>query len=263
MEQEYFDRLTDDEALQELEKRLERKRIENGVTELEPTPLEECLKDPPDVDAKREEWLKEREKRQELEQKYRRWESFIEDRGIRYRPCRLSNFVVSGEQQAAVLAAVEGYATRIVDEISIGTNVILFGPKGTGKDHLLTALSHMAFGHGFTVEWRNGVDLYGDMRDSIAADMPEKDFVDRLVRPNVLYLSDPLPPVGAITNYQSSMLLRILDARYSRARPTWCSVNVLGGDELDQRMAGQNADRLRDGALALYCNWPSYRKVRA
>ena len=40
----------------------------------------------------------------------------------------------------------------------------------------------------------------------------------------------------------------------------WVTVNVNSRAELDSRMGVQLADRLVDGALTLFCNWPSYRK---
>jgi DNA replication protein DnaC len=87
--------------------------------------------------------------------------------------------------------------------------------------------------------------------------------VNRMVQPDVLYLSDPLPPFGNLTAHQATMLFRILDARYSRSKPTWVSVNVVSGLELDERIGAQNGDRLRDNAICILCDWPSYRKARA
>ena len=56
-------------------------------------------------------------------------------------------------------------------------------------------------------------------------------------------------------------LFRILDGRYSRRRPTWVTVNVSSRAELNERLTPQNADRLRDGALAVFCDWQTYRKT--
>ena len=39
------------------------------------------------------------------------------------------------------------------------------------------------------------------------------------------------------------------------------TVNVASGAELDERLSPQGADRLRDGALAIYCDWSSWRKA--
>ncbi len=116
---------------------------------------------------------------------------------------------------------------------------------------------------GRDVVWRNGMDLYGDIRDAMGEDgESESSIIRKLVRPDLLYLSDPLPITGALSQHQMNMLFRILDGRYSQRRATLCTVNVSSGTELDERMGAQNADRLKDGALAIYCNWSSYRKAR-
>jgi hypothetical protein len=57
------------------------------------------------------------------------------------------------------------------------------------------------------------------------------------------------------------MLFRVVDARYRQCKPTWITVNAVGRTELDRRMGAQTADRITDGAVALFCNWPSYRKA--
>ncbi len=138
---------------------------------------------------------------------------------------------------------------------------MLFGPKGTGKDHLLVALCRAAIVAGKYVLWQNGMDLFGDIRDRMDTADSERALINRLVAPDVLYLSDPVPPLGNLTEFQSSMMFRILDGRYSRRKPTWCSVNASKGAELESRMGPQNVDRLRDGALSIHCDWPSYRAV--
>ena len=202
----------------------------------------------------------------------RRWEVFVGKRGERYRGCRLENYACELPEQTRAVGLLYDYCATISERVKQGEGVVLFGPRGTGKDHLLVALARAAIGAGLTVDWQNGLDLFGDVRDAITSKSLEKALLTGLVRPDVLYLSDPLPLAmssgsgssvpGALSEFQASMLFRILDARYSRRRPTWCSVNVQSGRELDERLAPQNADRLRDNALAIHCHWPSYRRAR-
>lgn len=113
------------------------------------------------------------------------------------------------------------------------------------------------------VTWQNGMDLFGDIRDAMDTGDTERSLVARLVAPDVLYMSDPLPPIGKLTEFQAGLLFRVLDGRYNRRRPTWATINVSSGAELDDRIGPQNGDRLRDGALAIFCDWSSYRKVQA
>jgi len=69
--------------------------------------------------------------------------------------------------------------------------------------------------------------------------------------------------VGALTPYQASCLYDILDFRWQRRMPTWCSVNVSSSEEADQRLGAVITDRLQDGAMVLRLTWPSYRKPRS
>jgi len=199
-----------------------------------------------------------------LDERINRWKSLVVARGSRYENCRLENFSVTCEDQRKAVATLTEYCRDINARVKTGDSVVLFGPRGTGKDHLAMAICREAVKNGFTVRWQNGMDLFGDIRDAIddAEGLTERTLVERLVRPELLYLSDPLPPIGMLTQFQATMIFRILDARYSRSRPIICTVNVSGGAELDERMGAQNGDRLRDGATAIFCNWPSFRKVK-
>jgi DNA replication protein DnaC len=189
------------------------------------------------------------------------WESLVRLRGKRYADCRLSNFELRHEQQRSTVERLENFAKGIHSHVTSGHGVLCFGAKGTGKDHLLMALARVAVGHHFSVHWMNGAEMRGDVRDSTKMDDLERNYVATLVRPDVLWISDPLPVSGSLTEAQQDRLFRVLDARYSRLKPTWVTVNVANREELEERMGPQNADRLRDGALAVFCDWPSFREV--
>ena len=222
---------------------------------------------PPAMDSeaaeKRQAAMLEREQRTEMNQRYARWENLLSDRGSRYADARIESFTVTDPKQAPVLERLSEYRAAIVERIQDGEGLILFGPKGTGKDHLAMAMARAAIGAGRKVVWKNGMDLFGDFRDAMDKGDSERAMIRELVNPDVLYLSDPLPPIGPLTPYQATMVFRILDGRYNHRRPTWVTVNVTGSKEMDERMGAQNGDRIRDGAMALFCDWPSYRKVKA
>lgn len=203
----------------------------------------------------------ERERSREMRARAELWLSFANGRGSRYADCRLETFDTSSPKQAAAVNALKEYRDTMADRLADGEGIVLFGPKGTGKDHLLVSLCPVAFAMGKRVVWQNGMDLFGEMRDRMDSGESERALVSRLVYPDVLYLSDPVPPIGSLTEFQASMMFRILDGRYSRRKATWCSVNVSKGSELEERMGPQNVDRLRDGALSIHCDWPSYRAV--
>lgn len=188
----------------------------------------------------------------ELSQRYT---DLLRAAGERYRTCTLESFACSAPQQKKVVAALRGHLASDSTD-----SVIFFGPVGTGKDHLAFALCRSAIRAGKTVSWINGQKWFGVIRDAMDTAKTEDSLISELARPDVLCLSDPLPPVGALTQHQATMLYRLVDARYSRNRPTICTINVGSDTEADERLGAATWDRLCHGALRLNCKWETYRK---
>lgn len=258
---------SDDALIEELQRSLEQRRKDAGIELREPAQIPERA--PPRIatpeEIERRNRAAEDQRRWERQCERRgRWSSLVESRGSRYGDCTLETFDAQTSEQKAALNAVRTYIEDIGQNIRSGLGIVFYGPRGTGKDHLAMAVCREAIRNDLRVKWQNGMDLFGDIRDAMTEDgESEKKFVDRMVRPDLLYLSDPLPPIGSLTQFQAAMLFRILDARYSRMKPLVCTVNVANRTEFDERIGPQNSDRIRDGAIAVFCNWQSYRKVRS
>lgn len=187
--------------------------------------------------------------------------------GPRYARCRLDNFAMyedreSAKRQFFMLERVKDFCANMSDNIKAGANMILFGPKGTGKDHILAACMHVAaLECQQSVHWVNGLDFYGGVRDLIGSGEKESSFIERFVRPDVLAISDPVPPSGeTLKDFQQQMLFRIVDERYRQTGPIWITVNAEGRDDLERRMGGNIADRLIHSSLSLFFDWPTYRR---
>lgn len=182
--------------------------------------------------------------------------------GARYRDCRFQTYAIEHDAQRKAVAALERYAEHAPERIAAGAGVVLFGPCGTGKDHLLTALAvRVAYLHSVPrITWISGPAFFAELRDRISDGAPEREIIDRLARADVLVISDPMPPSGTLTEYQSATMFRLVDARYQNRRPTWVSLNAESGADAEKRLGVATTDRLRDGALTIACNWPSHRK---
>lgn len=199
-------------------------------------------------------------------------ESLWEARGRRYRTCTLENFWVSSplakdaKQQRRVVEAIGRYADQILERIAAGTNVLLTGRPGTGKDHLLAALMSRALEAGRSVRWISGTTLFRQVRDAIIESrveaIPERevDLIRRYTVPDVLVISDPARANESLSKHQRDKLYEIIDARGNDRRAIWVSLNAQSREQAAAMIGPDNVDRLRDGALTCVCNWPSYRK---
>ncbi|WP_339911862.1 ATP-binding protein [Symmachiella dynata] len=197
------------------------------------------------------------------ETKRRGWHyrEVMETAGLRYHGCTLRNFVASNESQHRVKTEMTEFCRNIQANVAGGRNLILFGPTGTGKDHLMAAGIRAAIRDvGASVKWANGVELFARVRDNMKNGGSEKAVANEFTEPDVLAISDPVPPMGGLTNFQMAFLQRIIDARYRRFLATWITINVANGREAEERIGTPAVDRLRHGCLQLFCNWGSYRK---
>lgn len=182
--------------------------------------------------------------------------------GDRFAKCSSSTYVVRGEYQRRVVEAVLNYSANIVDNANTGTGLVLYGPVGTGKDHLAYVVAKAAVISSLSVLWMRGQDWFGEIRDAMDTDRSEAAMMGELIRPAVLFVSDPLPPIGNLSQHQATMLYRLVEARYSRQLPTVVTVNVANDDEADARLGAPTWDRLCHGALKALCAWESFRKPK-
>ena len=211
-------------------------------------------------DELRRQESEEYEKRDIQRKRWDAWHRVIRHAGDRYSTTSFDNYEVSHPEQAAVVDDLKEYSKAVGDNVTASRGVVLFGPSGTGKDHLLLAMARIAIGVDIlSVHWACGQELFGGARDLIGGNGTERDFVKQYTRPTILILSDPLPVSGALTDFQAGLISRIVDGRYRNGLPTWCSMNVKTRGEVEERMGVAIADRLRHDAVTRYCSWPSYR----
>ena len=192
--------------------------------------------------------------------------SFDNSIGERYRSCCKKNYIISHDKQRVVMEAISEYAGNIDQNIDAGRGVVLYGPSGTGKDHMLITLGRYAAvrliragAYRNKVSVISGAELCAKFRGAIGDDNEEKVMKD-FVRPGVLILQDPVPSTGSPSDFQLQQLYRLIDARYRDLKPTWASINASCGADAEAVLGTPIVDRLSDGALTLHCDWPSYRR---
>lgn len=208
------------------------------------------------------------EEARELEEKILQWEKaiarmnrFVGTRGERYKQCTFENYEIRNDSQRKVVASLVEYAKNAKENIAKGKNVLLIGPKGTGKDHLLCALAKRVFMETAKApEWDNGVELLEQFHRESMGSIGRFDWnSESPASCDIWYVSDPVPPEGNLSESKKSAMFKIVDSRYSGMKPTWMTLNVVDGAEAETRLGTQTVDRLRHDALILFCRWESYR----
>jgi DNA replication protein DnaC len=193
----------------------------------------------------------------------RLFESFIANRGERYRECSLSNFETRTAAQREAVELLTAYLdpSDFPRHLRDGLGLTFFGPCGAGKDHLATAVCRAAIcNYGVPVRYESGARLFGAFHDCLATKRPTGPLYDRYTRASLLLLSDPVPPGNeALSKYEATLIRQIVDERYEAKRPTIITVNVADGEEANTRLGAAVVDRLRHASLVVSCYFTSYR----
>jgi DNA replication protein DnaC len=184
--------------------------------------------------------------------------------GPRYSPqrCSLRTFRLTHDRQRAAVERLRDVQASLTDFVKAGRCIVFYGSVGTGKDHLLAAMLYAAAMAGFSCHWVNGQEVYGAFRDRMDTGQREEGLLRELVAPDVLGVSDPIPPAGQPSAWNLAQLYRLLDRRYRALRGTWVSLNALSPEDADQKLTAPIFDRLREDAELVPCFWPSYREGR-
>jgi len=186
------------------------------------------------------------------------WESISHQIGKRYKNCTLKNYEQSTDDHKKAAEAVQKYQLAMNGETDFG-NLVIVGPVGTGKDHLMTAVMRYATFHlGLNPAWCDGQMLFASIRDAYTNHESESDLLKKSSRADILAISDPLPN-GDLSEHQKNILGMVLDARDRAMLPTLATVNVPSREALYSQLGERTADRLCHGAAFVVCNWQSYR----
>ncbi len=182
--------------------------------------------------------------------------------GKRYAPDRatIATYRVEFAEQREPIKQVREILSSGFDQ-----SVVLFGSIGTGKDHLLAAILYGAAKAGKTVAWANGQEVYSRFRDAMDSKQSEESIMAGFVAPEVLGISDPIPPVvdpHKPAAWRTELLFRVLDNRYRDCKPTLMTLNARDPQDINDKLSPPVWDRLKDQAILIPCFWPSFRGNR-
>jgi DNA replication protein DnaC len=207
--------------------------------------------------------VKRREQSSREAEHHRLLNALAADFGQRYSPklAKLETFDVYTPAQQAAVDRLKKLVGSLESMTESGAGLVFLGTVGTGKDHLMAAMLYQAvWRHGYSARWVNGQEVFGRFRDNIDSGARDEEYFRMLSAPQLLGISDPIPPVGNLGQWDTGNLYRLLDRRYRALKPTWVSVNAMDEADADARLSAPVFDRLRHGAEIIRCFWPSYRE---
>jgi DNA replication protein DnaC len=141
-------------------------------------------------------------------------------------------------------------------------NLVVCGPSGTGKSHLLEALGHAAIGNGKHVSWFS-LETLGTLVHRHRADDTMTKAIRKITRADLICIDDiGLLPVTADT---AEALYRVVDAAYEKRSIALSSnLHPAGFDELmPKTIANATVDRLMHHAHVVVTNGDSIRLTQA
>jgi DNA replication protein DnaC len=153
-------------------------------------------------------------------------------------------------------------ALRSLEWVSRAENVVVAGPQGTGKSHLLEAIGHHAIDQGLSVAWFSVEDLGALIRRHRVDDSVSKAFA-ALATVQLTVIDDiGLLPISADA---AEGLYRLVDAAYEkRSLALSSNLHPSGFDQLmDKTIASALVDRLLHHAHVVVTDGESVRLADA
>jgi len=166
------------------------------------------------------------------------------------------------DEQTSSIPTPTQRSLKTLEWIGHHENLVVCGPSGTGKSHLLEALGHAAIDHGAHVLWFS-LEALGTLVHRHRVDGTTARAIKKILRADLICIDDiGLLPVSTDT---AEALYRIVDAAYERRSIALSSnLHPAGFDELmPKTIANATVDRLLHHAHVVITAGDSIRLTQA
>lgn len=192
---------------------------------------------------------------------WRRHREWLKHSGIprRFRTRTLNSWVPTAKPNEAVHKVVKAYAESIGQHVADGTGMVLLGPPGLGKSHLLTALVAEAIKSDYSAAYVVWPDVVSEVKAGFNLPYQEdrRDIIG-LLRGRDLIALDELAIKANATEFEHSLLFDLLDYRYRHQLPTLAASNATR-EGLASAVGERIADRLSECSPLLVLTGQSQR----
>lgn len=182
----------------------------------------------------------------------------------RYQNKGFSDYEVRNDGQQQALEQCCDYVDNFYEHARVGRCLLMLGKVGTGKTHLATAIANTLMkDHMVTAVYRTVGGIISGIRGTYdGAEGSEHEIIRLLTHCRLLILDE----VGATkaTEFEQSILFKIINGRYEQCLPT-VVISNLAAKDLPAMLGERCVDRLREnGGIAVTFDWGSARKeIRA
>lgn len=167
-------------------------------------------------------------------------------------------YIAESEEQKHAFNIIYEFANNFKNHVGKGTNLILSGRTGTGKEHLALSAAKKIIYQGHSVFFTTLTEMILMLRASWNNPKASSELeVLKMLTSTSLLIIDEVG-VGFNTDAERDQLFNVIDGRYRDLMPTIFTTN-LNTTELKHVIGDRSFSRIRQNGIWVKLNWEDFR----